>query len=51
MTKQLEELEERKRRLQAEVDAFRIQQNYREPAKRILLPQIEEVKQVFIVHA
>ena len=45
MTKRLEELEERKRSLQAEVNAFIIQQNYRGTTKRVLLPQIEQVKQ------
>ena len=43
MTKRLEELEERKASLQAEVNAFRIQQNFRGNPKRVLLPQIEQV--------
>lgn len=47
MTKRLEELEERKASLQAEVNAFRIQQNYRGNPTRVLLPQIEQVKRTY----
>lgn len=43
MSKRLEELEERKAGLLAEVNVFRTQQSYQGNTKRILLPQIEAV--------
>ena len=43
MTKRLEELEDRRASLQAEVNIFRTQQACKGIVKRVLLPQIEEV--------
>ena len=43
MSKRLEELEERKAGLLAEVNVFRTQQSYQGNTKRVLLPQIEVV--------